>query len=168
MRVIIVTIIMIFMPALSFSKDYKDIYMGNEVQWELTASELIHNFEENINVIWFGKVVGTRIYPNQEGGTSIEWLCCQYPFISPSIDALSDPIKVKKDPEGYFVINLILPTVAPGEARDKITSQMEDPTYALVSGSGVYVNNIGFTDAIFLKTDKLVLGDEFEVEFQEN
>lgn len=166
MRLIALSLFLLLIPSLSFAKDYKEIYLGNEVQWETSAAELADNFNTEKNILWFGKVEATQVYSNQEGVTSIEWLCSQFPFVNPSVEALADPIIVKKQATGYFVISLILPTLTQEEAKKNILNEMKEPTYALVSGVGVYVKKVGNNDAVFLKSEKLIFSDDFAVQFQ--
>ena len=149
--------------AVAGTPDYEDFLKeGDDIV--TSANEIIHNdLKRNGVLVWIGQVIDVSISKNEDGATSIEWFCEQYPLEKPLPTRLKEPLRVEGKSTGNFVLTLSLPNLSIEQAREKIADQLESPTWVLVRGEAVYVKPYKGIPAVYLHSLNAALSDTLEV-----
>jgi hypothetical protein len=115
-------------------------------------------------VMWVGKVVDVSVHRRQDGVTVLEWLCEQHPFVSAPGMPLAEPLLLKREPAGHFVVTFNLPTLSVAEAREKIVKPLKSPAWVLVRGEPVFAETRKGMKAVFLHSRAATVSDTLKVE----
>lgn len=115
-------------------------------------------------VVWVGKVVDVSVYRKDDGATAIEWTCEQHPFQSLPEMPLTEPLRVKPEATGHFVVTLNLPDLSVAEAEEKLVKSLKSPAWVLVRGEPVFAEARKGIKAVFLHSLAAALSDTLKVE----
>lgn len=115
-------------------------------------------------VMWVGKVEDVSVRQRADGATTLEWFCEQHLFeVAPQLP-LVEPLLLKAEPTGHFVITLHLPTLSVSEVEEKIVKSLKSPAWVLVRGEPVFAEEWKGIKAVFLHSLTATVSDTVKVE----
>lgn len=115
-------------------------------------------------VMWVGKVEDVSVRQRPDGATTLEWFCEQHSFEGDPKLPLAEPLLLKAEPSGYFVITLHLPTLSVAEVEEKIVKPLKSPAWVLVRGEPVFSEPWKGVNAVFLHSLAATVSDTVKVE----
>ena len=117
-----------------YSDDYFSLLEGNDIQWDITPSELIDNCYPNIDVLWFGKMAEISVTSTPDGNAEVLWFFSQHSFINPGPNALIEPFQVKEESSGYFLFTIIFPYSKEKTEREHLNEYKNLTTLSFLVG----------------------------------
>jgi len=115
-------------------------------------------------VVWVGKVLDVSVRRRDDGVTVLEWFCEQHPFRSAPKLPLVEPLLLKTEPAGHFVVTIQLPNLSVTEVQEKIVKPLKAPTWVVVRGEPVLVRAWKGTRAVFVHAIAAGFSDKLQVE----